>query len=276
VLAAFEGIVDRFISSSSAFGQKLAAVHPGQWSWPTPCAEWNVRQLVNHMTQGNLNYVRLLDGATSGEFLRLRDADALGADPPGAYARFMRECAAAFARPGALEQVLDYPLGQITGQQALAVRATDTIIHTWDLAQAIGVDDTLSPGLVAWVSDHLDEIYDDLAETPADPQTTHRFFAPPEKPAASASQQYRLLHRMGRRPPMPPDGHGRGPRSTPVQDYPDPLLAPALATVFAPGSPLRRDSGGPSVEPQEFHLASVVGCAHGIEDELRRQTHADR
>jgi mycothiol maleylpyruvate isomerase-like protein len=130
VMTAFEGIVDRFISSSSAFGQKLAAMRPGQWSWPTPCAEWNVRQLVNHMTQGNLNYVRLLDGATSAEFLRLRDSDALGADPPGTYARSMRECAAAFPRPGALEQVLDYPLGQVTGQQALAVRTTDTIIHT--------------------------------------------------------------------------------------------------------------------------------------------------
>lgn len=198
---AFEGIVDRFISSGSAFGQKLAVVRPGQWSWPTPCTEWNVRQLVNHMTQGNLNYVRLLGGATAAEFLRLRDADALDADPPGAYARSVRECAAAFSRPGALEQVLEYPLGQVAGQQALAVRTTDTVIHTWDLARAIGIDDALSPGLVAWISEHLDEIYDGLAETPADPQTTHRFFAAPSRePPASASQQDRLLHRMGRRP----------------------------------------------------------------------------
>ncbi|MBO0879969.1 MAG: maleylpyruvate isomerase N-terminal domain-containing protein [Mycobacterium sp.] len=62
VMAAFEGIVARFVSSSGAFGQKLAAVGPGQWNWATPCTEWNVRQLVNHMTQGNLNYIRLLDG----------------------------------------------------------------------------------------------------------------------------------------------------------------------------------------------------------------------
>jgi uncharacterized protein (TIGR03086 family) len=114
----------------------------------------------------------------------------------------VRECAAAFARSGALEHVLDYPLGQVVGRQALAVRTTDSIIHTWDLARAIGIDDTLSPGLVAWASDHLDEIYDGLAETPADPRTTHRFFAaPPGEPSADASQQHRLLHRMGRRPP---------------------------------------------------------------------------
>jgi uncharacterized protein (TIGR03086 family) len=201
VTAAFDGIMDRFISSSGEFARKLATVRPDQWSWPTPCTEWNVRQLVNHMTQGNLNYVRLLDGATGAEFLRLRDADALCADPPGGYARSVRECAAAFARPGALDQVLDYPLGQVAGQQALAVRTTDTIVHAWDLARAIGVDDLLRPDLVAWASDHLDEIYDGLAETPADAQTTHRFFAaPPGEPPASASRQQRLLYRMGRRP----------------------------------------------------------------------------
>lgn len=193
--------MDRFISASNEFGQKLAAVRPDQWNWPTPCTEWSVRQLVNHMTRGNLNYIRLLGGATGADFLRLRDADALGADPPGAYARSVRECAAAFARPGALEQVLDYPLGQVAGQQALAVRTTDTIIHTWDLAWAISADDTLRPDLVAWASDHLGEIYDGLAETPADPRTTHKFFAaPPVEPPASTSRQHHLLYRMGRRP----------------------------------------------------------------------------
>lgn len=197
--SAFAGIVDRFTSASSAFGQKLASVRPGQWDAPTPCAEWDVRQLVNHMTQGNRNYVRLLEGAARADFLRLRDADALGVDPPGAYARSARECAAAFARPGVLARVLDYPLGRVTGAQALAVRTADTVIHTWDLARAVGADDTLSPGLVAWVSDHLGEIYGGLAETPADPRTSYRYFAAPAgMPPANASRQDLLLHRLGR------------------------------------------------------------------------------
>lgn len=62
-----------------------------QWCWPTPCAEWTVRELVNHMTRGNLNYRHLAEGGTGAEFLRLRDADALGADPVGAYVRSVRE-----------------------------------------------------------------------------------------------------------------------------------------------------------------------------------------
>ena len=173
----------------------------GQWEWPTPCTDWNVRHLVNHMTRGNLNYVGLLRGGTRAEFLRLRDADALGADPVGAYARSVRECAEAFDRPDALQRILDYPLGPVTGRQALAVRTTDATIHTWDLARAIGDDEDLDAGLVAWIDDHLEDIYAGLAETPVAVDTTHRFFAAPQGVLAEgASRQDRLLRRMGRTP----------------------------------------------------------------------------
>jgi uncharacterized protein (TIGR03086 family) len=197
----FEGIVDRFILSSTEFERTLRTVRPEQWAWPTPCAEWNVRQLVNHVTRGNLNYVGLAEGGTRAEFLRRRDVDALGTDPVGAYTRSVRDCSEAFARPGALQQILDYPLGRVAGQQALAVRITDNTIHTWDLARAVGVDDTLNTNLTAWIDQHLNEIYAGLAETPTAVETTHRFFAAPEGVLAhDASLQNRLLHRMGRKP----------------------------------------------------------------------------
>ena len=195
------GLIDRFVLASAAFERRLGAVRSEQWAWSTPCTEWDVRRLVNHMTRGNLSYVRLVHGGTSAEFLRLRDVDALGTDPVGAYTRSVQECAEAFAAPGALERVLDYPLGTVTGCQALAVRTTDSAVHTWDLARAIGADEDLDIGLVAWIDDSLEEIYAGLAEAPTDAGTTHRFFAAPDGTlAAEASLQERLLHRMGRRP----------------------------------------------------------------------------
>ena len=195
----FDGIIARFVLSSTEFERTLRAVRPEQWNWPTPCTEWNVRQLVNHVTRGNLNYVALVDGGTSAEFLRLREVDALGTEPLGAYRRSVHACAEAFARPGALHRVLDYPLGRVPGQQALAVRTADTTIHTWDLARAIAADETLNPTLTTWIDDHIEEIYAGLTETPTATQTTHRFFAAPETAPADASRQDRLLHRMGRK-----------------------------------------------------------------------------
>ncbi|MCZ4118538.1 TIGR03086 family metal-binding protein [Streptomyces sp. H39-S7] len=197
----FEGIVERFVLAGDGFGRVLREVRPEQWGWPTPCAEWDVRLLANHMTRGNLSYVSLLDGGTAADFLDLRDADALGADPVAAYTRSFQECATAFSRPGALQQVLDYPLGKVTAAQALAVRSTDSTIHTWDLARATGADETLDPGLVAWIDGQLEEIYAGLAESPTATETTHRFFAAPADTCAhDASRQNRLLNRMGRTP----------------------------------------------------------------------------
>ena len=192
------GLHDRFAVASAGFASRLRLVRPGQWSSPTPCSEWDVRQLANHMTRGNLNYALLVQGGSGAEFLRLREVDALGGDPPGSYAASVRTCAAAFGAPGALERVVDYPLGAVTGRQALAIRIADAVIHTWDLARATGAGDRLDAGLVEWIGANLAEIYAGLPETPVAPRTSHRFFAAPEEAPGGASRQDRLLHLMGR------------------------------------------------------------------------------
>lgn len=199
VAGCFDAVADWYAISSQGFADRLAAVTPGQWSWPTPCTGWTVRDLVNHMTRGNLSYANLLQGGTAAEFLRQRDEDALGTDPAGAYASSVRACAGAFAVPGAPDRLVDYPLGEIPGRQALAVRTADSTIHTWDLARAVGAEEQLDDGLVTWITDHLRQIYAGLAETPVSAETAHRFFAAPHGPAADdASRQDRLLHIMGR------------------------------------------------------------------------------
>ncbi len=195
--ARLDRVIDEFVLASAEFERVLRDVRREQWDRPTPCSEWDVRQLVNHMTRGNLNYVMLAEGGTAADFLRMRDVDALGTDPLDAFVRSAERCARAFAEPGALERILDYPLGKISGRRALAVRTADSTIHTWDLAQALQADATLHPRLVNWISDHLEEIYADLAETPADPATTHKFFAAPTGTPGS-SKQDQLLDRMGR------------------------------------------------------------------------------
>lgn len=192
-------IVDRFVAASAGFEQRLVSVRPDQWDQPTPCSEWNVRQLVNHMTQGNFNYVRLAQGATAAEFLRNRDLDALGSDPLGAFRRSVRDCAEIYARPGVLEHEIDYPAGRVSAGQILAVRTTDSVIHTWDLARAIGADERLDDELVAWIDENLVEIYAGMPEMPTSTETTHKFFAAPHGELdTDASTQDRLLHLFGR------------------------------------------------------------------------------
>jgi uncharacterized protein (TIGR03086 family) len=193
-------VVERFRQACAGFGVVLGAVQSGQWAAPTPCPDWDVRQLVNHVTRGNLNYRDLVRGGSAAEFLRRRDADALGTDPGRAFASSVRLCAAAFAAPGALDRVVDYPLGPLPGRRALAVRTADTVVHTWDLARAVGADETLDAGLVGWLDEHREQVYADLPETPADAASTHRFFGPAVAAVAGENAQDRVLRWMGRTP----------------------------------------------------------------------------
>lgn len=190
-------LLDRFLLASTGFEHHLRAVPPGGWAAPTPCPEWDVRALVNHMTRGNLNYIGLLAGATREEFLARRDADALGDAPIAAYTESVRACARAFAEAGALDRVVDYPLGELSGRRALAVRTADSVVHTWDLARALGADATLDPDLVAWIDESHDDIFAGLA-------VTTRVFAEPPPGAPGDSRQDRLLRRFGRNPAAPP------------------------------------------------------------------------
>ena len=111
----------------------------------------------------------------------------------------MAECLRAFGEPGVLDRDADYPMGPVPGRRLLAIRLTDTVVHTWDLARAAGLDERLDPDLVGWILADLGWIYRDIAHSPVAEVTDHRFFAAPEGVVPEAPQD-RLLHVMGRRP----------------------------------------------------------------------------
>lgn len=195
----FDGILARFTHSGEQFARLLRTVTPEQWNAPTPCPDWTVRDLVNHVALANPQYVGLLRGESTPEFLARRGTDVLGDDPIGAFTRTAAEADAAFAEPGAFARTLAHPLGAIPAEQALAVLTNDRLVHTWDLARAIGADETLDPDLVTWAWTHLPEIYAGMSETPGSDDGVWRVFgAPPGELPSDAEVQTRLLHTMGR------------------------------------------------------------------------------
>lgn len=116
-----------------------------------------------------------------------------------AYVASVRESREVFTAPGVLDQIVDYPMGKASGRQALAVRTTDTVIHTWDLARSIGAEELLDTDMIGWIDDNLEEIYAGLSEMPTSVDTSHRFFAAPANVGAGTRQD-RLLRLMGRNP----------------------------------------------------------------------------
>ncbi|MGI8535250.1 MAG: TIGR03086 family metal-binding protein [Mycobacteriales bacterium] len=114
----------------------VEAVRDDQWDLPTPCAEWSVRDLVDHLTAGNRLFARALLGDPS--------STASGPDgipspsTPAAYRDSAAALLAAFSAPGVMERVVTVPFGAVPGVVALHLRLVESLVHGWDLARATG------------------------------------------------------------------------------------------------------------------------------------------
>jgi uncharacterized protein (TIGR03086 family) len=131
------------------FAQLVSTVGPDQWSAPTPCSGWDVRELVNHVVGEERWAVPLMAGQTIGEVGNSLDGDLLGDDPGGAAADAARAAeVAGELRPGTVH--LSY--GDEDPDEYLRQLSADHLIHGWDLATAIGANTRMDPELVADVS----------------------------------------------------------------------------------------------------------------------------
>ncbi|WP_058041205.1 TIGR03086 family metal-binding protein [Streptomyces roseifaciens] len=192
-------LLSYFDTASEGFGDRLRAVPDGRWEDATPCTEWNVRQLVNHMILGSRIYTSLLRGGSSAEFMAELHQDVLDGDPATTYRDAVAECRAAFRAAGAFDRIVDYPFGPVPGRQLLGLYVVDAITHTWDLARAIRLDERLDAPTVRWILDSFEWIYHGVSESPI--ADSDRYYGPPTQvPASDASEQDRLLHVMGRKP----------------------------------------------------------------------------
>lgn len=88
----------------NSVSELIAGAEDEQWSAPTPCPEWNVRLLVNHMVLGHRLFTGILRGTTtvSPGALDPSTDDALGNNPADAYRRAADDVLTAFVQPGVL------------------------------------------------------------------------------------------------------------------------------------------------------------------------------
>ena len=125
-------LLDALDAAASALGQVLRGVTAEQWSAPTPCDGWTVRDLVGHVVAGNRQVVAALRGAPAA----LAGTDA--PDPVDAYESSAGDLAGAFGTPGALAALVTVPFGTVPGRVAAHLRITELLVHGWDLARATG------------------------------------------------------------------------------------------------------------------------------------------
>ncbi len=137
-----EGLA-RFDRAVMAAGAVFDGVKAEQWGDPTPCTEWKVRDLMNHVVGGTRQFISLMSGGGPLD----RSLDYLGSDPAGSFRDAAAELRAVFAAEGALERLAPTPFGPQPGQFLAEMRVTEMMTHGWDLARATGQSTDLDPEL---------------------------------------------------------------------------------------------------------------------------------
>jgi uncharacterized protein (TIGR03086 family) len=127
--------VDQLSAVLDVTGRLVAGVRDEQWADPTPCSEWNVRDLVSHIVASNRLFTAILTHSEPPG----------PADPVSAPARLVRayqdsapELVAAFSQPGVLDEVFTVPFATVPGAVALHLRIIEMLMHGWDVARATG------------------------------------------------------------------------------------------------------------------------------------------
>ncbi len=138
--------------ATESFAARVAGVGDDQWGLPTPCSDWDVRALVNHLVYENRWTAPLVEGATIAEVGDRFEGDLLGDDPKGAWAASASEATSAVLVPGAVERTVHLSFGDTPGGEYAMQLAADLLVHGWDLARATGGDEKLDPELVAAVA----------------------------------------------------------------------------------------------------------------------------
>ncbi len=189
-----QDVAARYLGALDEVDRHVQAIAPDQWSNPTPCTEWDLRALVDHLVYETLWVPDLVAGATLAEVGGRYEGDRLGGDPIGAWG-----AAKAAAGDGVRSSPLGVPVhtsgGELTADEYLTQMLFDASIHGWDVAQSIGVEHSIP-----------DDVARDLHEWFA-PQAAGwveaGILAPPVEVADDADAPIRLVALSGRNPIAP-------------------------------------------------------------------------
>ena len=122
-------------------------VRGDRWEDPTPCSEWSVRDVTNHLAAECLWVPEMLAGKTVQEVGDRFEGDVLGDDPAPAFAAASSNALRALRELDDLEQTVHLSFGDVPAEIYVWQLFTDALVHGWDIARGAQVPLQLDPEL---------------------------------------------------------------------------------------------------------------------------------
>lgn len=177
--------LDQLDQLAPVLGGVVANISPDQLDRPTPCANFTVHGVLEHMIGG----ATLFAAGFRGQAPAADNGDPVP-DVLDAFGPALTDLAAAVHEPGALDRTLQTPFGEMSGTDFARYVVLDGLVHGWDLATATGQRYSPPAALVADV--------DDYAHRTLDPLRDGDTFAAAVEPPEGATPIERLVAFTGR------------------------------------------------------------------------------
>ncbi len=177
----------RFARVAAAFSTTADAVTAAQWDLPAPCEGWVARDVVRHLVE----WVPSVIGKGGVQF---GVGPEVGVDPAGAWRHLSSVLQSALDDQSVASQSFDAgPPGTMSVGNAIDMLVTgDVLLHTWDLATAVGRTVVLDGGLVAGMLAGMEPI-DELLRSSG-------HYGPKVAVPAESDAQTKLIAFTGRNP----------------------------------------------------------------------------
>lgn len=185
-------VLDLF-ERGTAWTQEKIAGATDQLDAATPCTEWTVREVINHLLGGLEMFAAATEGGEVGPPSG-PPPDMIGPDPALQYDHYRKKVAMLYAEPGALQEMLKGSGGPVPGAQVLGIAFCDHLVHGWDIATATGQDATIPDDLAGAAWAFLDGNISDDARGPG------KIFSEAVAVPDDASVQDRMIAYLGRHP----------------------------------------------------------------------------
>ncbi|SRR5579875_1158185 len=135
--------LDAYARAAAAVERLIGQVE--DWGRPTPCTDWDVRTLVNHMTTGELVFAAIMRGDPPPD----QAAGHLGTDPVAGFRSAAGQFSAAASAPGVAQRKFPTPFGEQPAGMIVMLRTAELLVHGWDLARALGASPDALPADLA-------------------------------------------------------------------------------------------------------------------------------
>jgi len=181
-------IAERYRRVAGRFTARVNEVPEAAWEHPAPCDGWVARDVVRHLVE----WIPAFLVAAGGPPLPV--GPSVDDNPAGAWA----------ALDAGIQSLLDDPVASATEvshpragthrlDDAIATFFLgDVVVHTWDLARAAGLDETLDADVVHDMLVGMEPL-DEMLRTSGQ-------YGPRVEVPADADEQTRLIAFTGRRP----------------------------------------------------------------------------